>query len=198
MSLAQLKQYADKHKAAASASAAGTSTSQVSPPSLSHIPRVSGRTEQMGQWSSSSTPQAQPASQPAAANPAFKHASPSPFLGSTPTTATPIPATLPTTTQGAVQWQPAQQGRPSLTGGVPSGRVAGTCALRSHVRALRTCGDDDWSVHRRAAAGREAAGRHDGACARRQPVAAEEHAGRPEHAPVDTRPGLEHRPERED
>ncbi|EIW63268.1 uncharacterized protein TRAVEDRAFT_142011 [Trametes versicolor FP-101664 SS1] len=94
--IVQLKQYADKHKAAASASAAGTSTSQ-----------------------------AQPASQPAAANPAFKHASPSPFLGSTPATATPIPATLPTTTQGAVQWQPAQQGRPSLTGGVPSGRVAG-------------------------------------------------------------------------
>ncbi|CDO77103.1 hypothetical protein BN946_scf184501.g8 [Trametes cinnabarina] len=97
--IVQLKQYADKHKAAASSSNTGSSSAQPQPQ------------------------QPQPAN--VQANPAFKHASPSPFLSATPTVPAPISQTLSTTPQGPVQWQPAQQGRPSLTGGIPSGRVAG-------------------------------------------------------------------------
>ncbi|KAH9858668.1 transcription initiation factor TFIID subunit A-domain-containing protein [Lenzites betulinus] len=95
--IVQLKQYADKHKAAASAGAAGSSSTQTQ----------------------------QPASATSTTNPAFKHSSPSPFLGSTSYAAAPISATPPAPPQGPVQWQPAQQGRPSLTGGIPSGRIAG-------------------------------------------------------------------------
>ncbi|KAI0373991.1 hypothetical protein BV20DRAFT_936496 [Pilatotrama ljubarskyi] len=92
--IVQLKQYADKHKAAAS--------------------------------SSSSSQSQQPASVPVTTNPALKHSSPHPFLSSTPSGTAPISQTLPSSTpQTPVQWQPAQQGRPSLTGGIPSGRVAG-------------------------------------------------------------------------
>ncbi|KAI8992981.1 transcription initiation factor TFIID subunit A-domain-containing protein [Trametes punicea] len=91
--IVQLKQYADKHKAATSASN-----------------------------SSAAQPQQSASVQP---NPAFKHASPAPFLSATPTGVAPISQTLSTTQQGPVQWQPSQQGRPSLSGGIASGRVAG-------------------------------------------------------------------------
>ncbi|KAI0645749.1 transcription initiation factor TFIID subunit A-domain-containing protein [Trametes meyenii] len=93
--IVQLKQYADKHKAANSAS---TSTTTQAP---------------------------QPASVPVAANPAFKHQTQAPFLSANPTVPAPISSTLSSTPQTPVQWQPAQQGRPSLTGGIPSGRVSG-------------------------------------------------------------------------
>ncbi|KAI0630409.1 transcription initiation factor TFIID subunit A-domain-containing protein [Trametes polyzona] len=102
--IVQLKQYADKHKASGSNSGSSASTSQV-------------------RWRSLQ----QPASVQAATNPAFKHASPNPFLSAAPTAtaSAPISSTIPTTPQTPVQWQPAQQGRPSLTGGIPSGRVTG-------------------------------------------------------------------------
>ncbi|KAI0663469.1 transcription initiation factor TFIID subunit A-domain-containing protein [Cubamyces menziesii] len=98
--IVQLKQYADKHKAATSASSSSTTQSQA-------------------QQQAATTAQAGPST-------AFKHATPAPFLSSTPTIPAPISQTLSTTTPAVpVQWQPAQQGRPSLTGGVPSGRIAG-------------------------------------------------------------------------
>ncbi|KAI0692023.1 transcription initiation factor TFIID subunit A-domain-containing protein [Cerioporus squamosus] len=59
-------------------------------------------------------------------NSAFKTANPSPFLSASPVSDPyPISQTPSVTSQGPVQWQPAQQGRPSLTGGIPSGRVTG-------------------------------------------------------------------------
>ena len=53
-----------------------------------------------------------------------------PFLSQTSEAASayPISSTPPAVTNtGPVQWQSAHQGRPTLTGGIPSGRVSGTC-----------------------------------------------------------------------
>ena len=73
------------------------------------------------------------AATPAPANSAFKTANPSPFLSASPVSDPyPISQMPSVTAQGPVQWQPAQQGRPSLTGGIPSGRVTGA----SHHRGL--------------------------------------------------------------
>ncbi|KAI0675351.1 transcription initiation factor TFIID subunit A-domain-containing protein [Trametes maxima] len=94
--IVQLKQYADKHKATNSASTSSATTQAPQPPSA-----------------------------PVAANPAFKHQTQAPFLASNPSVPAPISSTLSVTPQTPVQWQPAQQGRPSLTGGIPSGRVSG-------------------------------------------------------------------------
>ncbi len=95
-------------------------------------------------------------------NSAFKTANPSPFLSASPVSDPyPISQTPSVTSQGPVQWQPAQQGRPSLTGGIPSGRVTGAYPYMMCVCAWiqRRC------VLRRATASREA-GRLDGAHAR--------------------------------
>ncbi|KAL7281656.1 hypothetical protein ACG7TL_004973 [Trametes sanguinea] len=111
--IVQLKQYADKHKAAAAGSTVPIMYSVFS--IYEHPAQRSGTQPQQQQQQAVNVQ----------ANPAFKHASPSPFLSATPTVPAPISQTLSTTPQGPVQWQPAQQGRPSLTGGIPSGRVAG-------------------------------------------------------------------------
>ncbi|TFK91356.1 hypothetical protein K466DRAFT_573757 [Polyporus arcularius HHB13444] len=96
----QLKQYADKHKVGASSTAAPT------------------------QPAASTSAAASAAATPT--NSAFKTANPSPFLSASPVSDPyPISQTPSVTPQGPVQWQPAQQGRPSLTGGIPSGRVTG-------------------------------------------------------------------------
>ncbi|KAI0349096.1 hypothetical protein OH77DRAFT_1415560 [Trametes cingulata] len=113
--IVQLKQYADKHKAASSASSSSSSAAQVS----------AQPTKRPGQQPQQQQQQQQQQPATVQANPAFKHASPAPFLSATPTVPAPISQTLSTTPQGPVQWQPAQQGRPSLTGGIPSDRVAG-------------------------------------------------------------------------
>ncbi|KAG1746863.1 transcription initiation factor TFIID subunit A-domain-containing protein [Suillus lakei] len=99
----QLKDYAEKHKSATSAasgSVAGTST-------------VNGGTK-TGAAATTAT--------------AFKSGSPAPVLTSTPGDGYPISQTLNTTNPGPVQWAAAQQGRPTLTGGMTSGRVSGTPA----------------------------------------------------------------------
>lgn len=59
---------------------------------------------------------------------AFKSGSPAPVLTSTPGDGYPISQTLNTANPGPVQWAAAQQGRPTLTGGMTSGRVSGTPA----------------------------------------------------------------------
>ncbi|KAG1801036.1 uncharacterized protein HD556DRAFT_1503211 [Suillus plorans] len=56
---------------------------------------------------------------------AFKNGSPAPPLTSMPGDRYPISQTLNTTNLGPVQWAAAQQGRPTLTGGMTSGRVSG-------------------------------------------------------------------------
>ncbi|KAI0779417.1 transcription initiation factor TFIID subunit A-domain-containing protein [Fomes fomentarius] len=97
--IAQLKSYADKHKVATAASGPPQSTASTS---------------------SSSTTATAPGST------ALRTTNPSPFLSASPVSdGYPISTTPSVTAQGAVQWQPAQQGRPSLTGGIPSGRVSG-------------------------------------------------------------------------
>ncbi|KAG2051540.1 hypothetical protein BDR06DRAFT_958787 [Suillus hirtellus] len=99
----QLKDYAEKHKSATSAASgnvAGTST-------------ANGGTK-TGATATTAT--------------AFKSGSPAPLLTSTPGDGYPISQTLNTTNPGPVQWAAAQQGRPTLTGGMTSGRVSGTPA----------------------------------------------------------------------
>ncbi|KAG1820744.1 hypothetical protein EV424DRAFT_1472464 [Suillus variegatus] len=101
--LNQLKDYAEKHKSATSAASgnvAGTST-------------ANGGTK-TGATATTAT--------------AFKSGSPAPLLTSTPGDGYPISQTLNTTNPGPVQWAAAQQGRPTLTGGMTSGRVSGTPA----------------------------------------------------------------------
>jgi len=75
------------------------------------------------------TPQTQPVTQ-GTAQPGFKTNTPGPMLGDTPNTHNtyPISQTLNTTNPGPVQWQSAQQGRPTLTGGISGGRMSGTPA----------------------------------------------------------------------
>ncbi|PIL35821.1 hypothetical protein GSI_01481 [Ganoderma sinense ZZ0214-1] len=111
----QLKSYADKHKAnqaAAAAAAAATSTSTAPAQGTSTTAPAAG--------SSAAVPA------PTAATAAFKTANPGPFLAASPASdGYPISQTPSVTPQGPVQWQPAQQGRPSLTGGIPSGRISG-------------------------------------------------------------------------
>ncbi|OCH92481.1 hypothetical protein OBBRIDRAFT_791226 [Obba rivulosa] len=72
-------------------------------------------------------------SQAAPQNAAFKTSTPSPFLGANPSNEAtyPISQTPNVSNPGPVPWQPAQQGRPTLTGGIPSGRVSGTPAQLS-------------------------------------------------------------------
>lgn len=99
----QLKDYAEKHKSATSAasgSVTGTST-------------ANGGTK-TGAAAATAT--------------AFKSGSPAPVLTSTPGDGYPISQTLNTANPGPVQWAAAQQGRPTLTGGMTSGRVSGTPA----------------------------------------------------------------------
>jgi transcription initiation factor TFIID subunit 12 len=72
-----------------------------------------------------------PASMQGSAQSGFKTNSPVPALGaetSNTQNVYPISATLNTTNPGPVQWQSAQQGRPTLTGGIAGGRMSGTPA----------------------------------------------------------------------
>ncbi|KZT10768.1 uncharacterized protein LAESUDRAFT_721144 [Laetiporus sulphureus 93-53] len=65
------------------------------------------------------------------ANPAFKTAN-TPFLNANPSVDSyPISQSPNPTNAGPAPWTAAQQGRPTLTGGIPSGRVAGTPAQLS-------------------------------------------------------------------
>ncbi|THH15367.1 hypothetical protein EUX98_g9477 [Antrodiella citrinella] len=100
----QLKEYADKHKAGGGATNANANTGPSN--------------------ASTSTAPAQPA-----ANAAFKTANPSPLLSQNPATeGYPISQTIFPTNPGAVQWQSAQQGRPTLNGGMAAGRMSSTPA----------------------------------------------------------------------
>ncbi|TBU61696.1 transcription initiation factor TFIID subunit A-domain-containing protein [Dichomitus squalens] len=115
--IAQLKQYADKHKVAG---AAGSTSATPAP--VSRLPPERGATPSATAASTSAAVTAAAT----AANAAFKTTNPSPFLGASPVSeGYPISQTPSVTQQGPVQWQPAQQGRPSLTGGIPSGRITG-------------------------------------------------------------------------
>ncbi|KAG2352206.1 transcription initiation factor TFIID subunit A-domain-containing protein [Suillus spraguei] len=105
----QLKEYAEQHKSATASSAAlgsvaATTTSTV----------VNSGTKSVAAATTTAT--------------AFKSGSPAPVLTSTPGDGYPISQTLNTTNPGPVQWAIAQQGRPTLTGGMTSGRVSGTPA----------------------------------------------------------------------
>ncbi|TFL02533.1 transcription initiation factor TFIID subunit A-domain-containing protein [Pterulicium gracile] len=59
---------------------------------------------------------------------AFKSNSPGPLLTSAPfgTEGYPVPQTLNVANPGPVSWPASQTGRPTLSGGIPGGRVAGT------------------------------------------------------------------------
>ncbi|KAL4246176.1 TAF12 family protein [Abortiporus biennis] len=99
----QLKEFADKHKAAAANAAANPST-------------ASAVSQQPAATSTSS--------------PALKSSTQTPLLSESPAnlqSVYPISQTVNVTSSTTpAQWPASQQGRPTLTGGVPSGRVAGT------------------------------------------------------------------------
>ncbi|KII92417.1 hypothetical protein PLICRDRAFT_89019 [Plicaturopsis crispa FD-325 SS-3] len=106
----QLKEYADKHKAA---TAAAANSNAVAGPSKAALGGHSA---------------------------GIKGGSPAPLLSSAPGLSSyPISQTINSTNPGPVQWSTAQQGRPTLTGGIPSGRVSGTPAQISR-------GSDDASM----------------------------------------------------
>ncbi|KAI0072517.1 hypothetical protein K474DRAFT_1667760 [Panus rudis PR-1116 ss-1] len=67
---------------------------------------------------------------PAPTTSAFKTANPSPYLNAAPTLESyPISSAIsPAQTTTPVQWPASQQGRPTLTGGIPAGRMSGTPA----------------------------------------------------------------------
>ncbi|KZT63881.1 hypothetical protein DAEQUDRAFT_733365 [Daedalea quercina L-15889] len=97
----QLKEYADKHKS-------GASVSTSIPAAAASAPA--------------------PVAAPLPTNPAFRSAT-TPFLNAAPSTDSyPISSTPTISNPGPVQWQTAQQGRPTLTGGVAGGRISGTPA----------------------------------------------------------------------
>ncbi|KAI0730291.1 transcription initiation factor TFIID subunit A-domain-containing protein [Fomitopsis betulina] len=69
-----------------------------------------------------------PVAAPMPTNPAFRSAT-TPFLNAHPSTDSyPISSTPTIQNPGPVQWQIAQQGRPTLTGGITAGRISGTPA----------------------------------------------------------------------
>jgi transcription initiation factor TFIID subunit 12 len=82
-----------------------------------------------------------PAPMQGPSQPGFKTNSPGPMLADTPNTQNtyPISQTLNTTNPGPVQWVSAQQGRPTLTGGISGGRMSGT-------PAQTTKGTDDMNM----------------------------------------------------
>ncbi|KAG6375490.1 transcription initiation factor TFIID subunit A-domain-containing protein [Boletus reticuloceps] len=106
----QLKEYAEKYKPVASA---GASTSGTTPAKT-----MTGATT-----AAAATPGTTSASTSASA---FKSGSPAPVLTSMPGDGYPISQTLNTTNPGPIQWMTAQQGRPTLTGGITGGRMSGT------------------------------------------------------------------------
>lgn len=86
-----------------------------------------------------------PALTSAGATSAFKSGSPVPVLTSMPGDGYPISQTLNTTNPGPVQWTAAQQGRPTLTGGVTGGRVSGQSprvAVSGYTRSWSCVGVD--------------------------------------------------------
>ncbi|TDL26073.1 hypothetical protein BD410DRAFT_564785 [Rickenella mellea] len=105
----QLKEFADRNKA--------TTPFSAPPPGTAAGP------------SKANTPQTQqsvpPISTPAPVS-AFKSSSPAPTLASNTGGGYPISQTLTTTNPGHVQWTSAQQGRPTLSGGIAAGRMSGT------------------------------------------------------------------------
>ncbi|KAI9571138.1 transcription initiation factor TFIID subunit A-domain-containing protein [Boletus coccyginus] len=99
----QLKEYAERYKPAATPGASTSATT-----------------------AAKTTTPASTAAVPAGTTSAFKSGSPAPVLTSTPGDGYPISQTLNTTNPGPVQWGTAQQGRPTLTGGLSGGRMSGT------------------------------------------------------------------------
>ncbi|KAG8214055.1 transcription initiation factor TFIID subunit A-domain-containing protein [Butyriboletus roseoflavus] len=104
----QLKEYAERYKPTTTA---GPSTSGTPTPGT-----TATKTTTPSVTSAVST----------APTSAFKSGSPAPVLTSTPGDGYPISQTLNTTNPGPVQWATAQQGRPTLTGGMNGGRMSGT------------------------------------------------------------------------
>jgi transcription initiation factor TFIID subunit 12 len=81
--------------------------------------------------SSQPTPQSEPIVQ-GTTQPGFKTGPGGPVLGadiSNTQNVYPISAALNTTNPGPVQWASAQQGRPTLTGGIAGGRMSGSFCL---------------------------------------------------------------------
>ena len=112
----KLKDFADKHRAA-NLQSGGPASMQVNAAAGPSNVTIS-----------QPTPQSQPVGQGSAQS-GFKTNSPVPALGaetSNTQNVYPISATLNTTNPGPVQWQSAQQGRPTLTGGIAGGRMSGS------------------------------------------------------------------------
>ncbi|KAF8444776.1 transcription initiation factor TFIID subunit A-domain-containing protein [Boletus edulis BED1] len=111
----QLKEYAEKYKPVASASASSSGTLSTG---TTAAKTITGATT-----AAATTPGTTSASTSASA---FKSGSPAPVLTSMPGDGYPISQTLNTTNPGPIQWTTAQQGRPTLTGGITGGRMSGT------------------------------------------------------------------------
>jgi len=111
----QLKEFADRHR---------TGQPQNGGPAM----QVNAAAGPSSIPISQPNPQPQPISQ-GTTQPGFK-TGPEPVLGADTSNSQnvyPISATLNTTNPGPVQWASAQQGRPTLTGGIAGGRMSGSC-----------------------------------------------------------------------
>jgi transcription initiation factor TFIID subunit 12 len=130
----QLKEYAEKYKPAANASASTSGMTAAKTTTTTTIPTTT-------------TPATTATS--TAATSAFKSGSPAPVLTSTPGDGYPISQTLNTTNPGPVLWAAAQQGRPTLSGGMSAGRLSGTPSQIARGDEVTSLSLDDGRTRRK-------------------------------------------------
>ncbi|KAL4074075.1 transcription initiation factor TFIID subunit A-domain-containing protein [Scleroderma citrinum] len=112
----QLKEYAERYKTPVTGTSATVSTASTATASSTATTPVKPTAQAAATTTTIS----------ASTTSAFKTGSPAPVLTSTTGDGYPISQTLSTTNPGAVAWPTMQQGRPTLTGGMASGRMSGT------------------------------------------------------------------------
>ncbi|KAI6157648.1 transcription initiation factor TFIID subunit A-domain-containing protein [Pisolithus tinctorius] len=128
----QLKEYAERYKTpatGATTTTAGTSTASIA--------------------TTSAKPAGITPTAVSTATSAFKTGSSAPVLTSTTGDGYPISQTLATTNPGPVSWPAAQQGRPTLTGGMTAGRISGTPAQVARSGEETTLSIDDNRTRRK-------------------------------------------------
>ena len=126
-----MKEFAEKHKTGAAGANGGTvggGGTTASP--TQNATQTSGAPQQQ-QQPQTGTPQIVMTTggggTAVATHTGIKSGSPAPVLSSAPTSlgSYPISQTLETTNPGPVAWASSQQGRPTMTGGMASGRMSG-------------------------------------------------------------------------
>ncbi|KAF8843035.1 hypothetical protein BDN67DRAFT_898098 [Paxillus ammoniavirescens] len=121
----QLKEYAERYKPLASTAAGPSATTSTATTPVKVTPCHWNLSQVLtfGVAQAPATPTAAAVS--TGTTSAFKSGSPASVLTATTGDGYPISQTLNTANPGPVQWATAQQGRPTLTGGITGGRVSG-------------------------------------------------------------------------